>query len=69
MITGRLVAPAAAAPFSNAVIAGEKLAFLAGQGPIPNGTPVGGSIAEQTWVTLQNIAAILEQLGAEPRPL
>jgi len=65
MITGRLAAPDAAAPFSDAVIAGGRTAFLAGQGPIRNGTPVGGSIAEQTGATLQNIAAILERLGVD----
>ena len=42
-----------------------RLAFLAGQGPILNGTVVGGSIAEQTRMTLQNLAGILEQLGAD----
>lgn len=65
MITGRLAAPAATAPFSDAVIAEGKLAFLAGQGPIRNGTPVCGSIAEQARVTLQNIAALLQRLGAD----
>jgi enamine deaminase RidA (YjgF/YER057c/UK114 family) len=50
---------------SDAVIAGGRLAFLAGQGPIQNGTTVGGSIAEQTRMTLQNLAGILEQLGAD----
>src|ERR1700683_4204246 len=42
-----------------------RLAFLTGQGPILNGTVVGGPIAEQTRVTLQNLAAILERLGAD----
>ena len=64
MITGRLAAPSAAAPFSDAVIAGGRLVFLAGQGPIQNGTVVGGPIAEQTRVTLQNLAGLLGQLGA-----
>jgi enamine deaminase RidA (YjgF/YER057c/UK114 family) len=30
-----------------------------------NGTPAGGPIAEQTRVTLQNLAGILEQLGPD----
>jgi hypothetical protein len=34
--------------------------FLAGQGRIRNGTPVCGSIAEQTQVTLRGIAGYLE---------
>jgi hypothetical protein len=68
MITGRLVAPAAAAPFSDAVIAREKLAFLAGQGLSRTGRPLAGRSRSRSWVTLQNIAAILEQLGVEPRP-
>ena len=65
MITGRLAAPSAGAPFSDAVIAGGRLAFLVGQGPIQNGTAAGGPIAEQTQVTLQNLAGVLEQLGAD----
>ena len=48
----------------DAIIAGERLAFLAGQGPILDETVAGGSIAEHTRVTLQNPAGILEQLGA-----
>src|ERR1700691_5053603 len=63
MITDRLAARSAGAAFSDAVIAGGRLAFLAGQGPILNGTPVGGSIREQTLVALQNLADILCQLG------
>jgi enamine deaminase RidA (YjgF/YER057c/UK114 family) len=42
-----------------------RLAFLAGQGPIKNATVVGGSIAEQTRVTLQDLAGILDHLGAD----
>jgi enamine deaminase RidA (YjgF/YER057c/UK114 family) len=42
-----------------------RLAFLAGQGPILNGTVVGGPIAEQTRVMLQNLVGILGRLGAE----
>jgi hypothetical protein len=51
MITGRLAAPSAGAPFSDAAIAEGGLAFLAGQGPVLNGTVAGGSIGEQTRVT------------------
>jgi enamine deaminase RidA (YjgF/YER057c/UK114 family) len=47
---------------------GESWLSLPGQGPIQNGTPVGGSIAEQTRATLQNIAAILERLGTPGAP-
>ena len=65
VITGRLAARSAGAPFFDAVIAGGRLAFFAGQGPILNGTPVGGPIAGQTRVTLQNLAGILQQLGAD----
>jgi 2-iminobutanoate/2-iminopropanoate deaminase len=65
MITGRLAAPSADAPFSDAVIGEGRLAFLAGQGPILNGSVAGGPVAEQTRVTLQNLAAILKWLGAD----
>ena len=39
------------------------VAFPAGQGPILNGTPVGGSIREQTLVALQNLAGVVGQPG------
>jgi enamine deaminase RidA (YjgF/YER057c/UK114 family) len=42
------------------------LAFLTGQGPILNGTAVGGPIAEQTRVTLQNRATTLELRAKNP---
>src|ERR1700683_1035181 len=63
MVPGRLAARSAGAAFSDAVIAGGRLAFLAGQGPILNGTPVGGSIREQTLVALQNLAGVVGQPG------
>ena len=65
MITGRLAAPSAAAPFSDAVMAGGRLAFLAGQGPILNGSVVGGSVREQTVATLRNLGACLARLGVD----
>jgi 2-iminobutanoate/2-iminopropanoate deaminase len=65
MITGRLAAPSADAPFSDGVTVEGRLAFLAGQGPIVNGTIAGGSMTEQTRVTLRNLAGLLARLGAD----
>jgi 2-iminobutanoate/2-iminopropanoate deaminase len=65
MITGRLAAPSADAPFSDGVIVEGSLAFLAGQGPIRNGTIVRGSLREQTDVTLRNRVGCLARLGAD----
>ncbi|HXW87176.1 MAG TPA: RidA family protein [Streptosporangiaceae bacterium] len=65
MITGRLAAASADAPFSDGVTVEGRLAFLAGQGPILNGAITGGSIGEQTRVTLQNVAGVLARLGAD----
>jgi hypothetical protein len=69
MITGPLAAPSAGAPFSDAVIAGGRLAFLAGQGPILNGDVVGGSIGEQAQVTLQNLAGCLDHWSSYRNPV
>lgn len=63
MIPGRLGAPSADAPFSDGIIVEGRLAFLAGQGPIYNGTSIGGLIREQAAVTLQNLAGCLGRLG------
>ena len=65
MITGRLAAPENAAPFSDAVLVEGELAFLAGQGPISDGRPVLGSVAEQARLTLRNIGTCLAKLGVD----
>lgn len=60
-------APIPTAPYSQAVRAGDYL-FVAGQGPITKeGVIVRGTIAEQTRLTLQNIAAVLHAAGATLR--
>jgi enamine deaminase RidA (YjgF/YER057c/UK114 family) len=64
MITGRLAAPSRWRAVLRCGHRRGRLAFLAGQGAILNGTVAGGPIAEQTRVTLQNLAAILKRLGA-----
>jgi 2-iminobutanoate/2-iminopropanoate deaminase len=65
MITGRLATPEEAAPFSDAVLVEGPLAFLAGQGPISNGQPVLGTIADQARLTLHNLGVCLARLGVD----
>ncbi len=57
-------APAAIGPYSQAVKSGNLL-FLSGQIPIDpsNGTVVGGSVASQTEMVLNNLRGILEDAG------
>ena len=51
-------------PYSHAVRAGEFL-FVSGEGPLDEaGNLVGDGIAEQTRVTMQNLAKILDAGGA-----
>jgi len=65
MITGRLAAPGADAPFSDGVIVEGSLAFLAGQGPIRNGAIVAGPVRDQAEATLRNLADCLGRLGVD----
>ena len=55
----------AAGPYSHAVAAGPFL-FISGQGPLrPDGSgPVRGSIEEETRQTLDNLRAVLEDVGS-----
>ena len=50
-------------PISPAVIADDRLVFVAGQVPMRNGQPAGADIASQTHYTLDLIEAILQQAG------
>lgn len=57
-------APAAIGPYSQAVLAGDMI-FLSGQLPIDPATgsfPEGG-VSAQTWQSLANVKAILEEAG------
>ncbi len=40
------------------------LLFVSGQGPLRDGSPVGGTVAEQTRLTLDNVHSILRAAGA-----
>lgn len=54
----------AGGPYSHAVIAGDTV-YLAGAVPaLPDGTPVGGSFAEQAHAAFRNLAACAEAAGA-----
>lgn len=56
-------APAAVGPYSQAVRVGDLL-FTAGQVALrPDGSFVGGSVAEQTEQVMRNLAAVLEAAG------
>jgi reactive intermediate/imine deaminase len=57
-------APASIGPYSQAVRDGDTV-YTSGQGPIDpeTGEVLDGDIAEQTALTLENIAAVLEAAG------
>lgn len=56
-------APAAVGPYSQAIRSGDLL-FTAGQVALrPDGTFVGGSVAEQTEQVMKNLAAVLKAAG------
>ena len=50
-------------PISPAVIADDRLVFVAGQVPMRNGQPAGDDIASQTHYTIDLIEAILKRAG------
>jgi 2-iminobutanoate/2-iminopropanoate deaminase len=60
-------APGPAGPYSSGIVSGGFL-FLAGQAAItPEGEIVRGSIEEQTAMTLTNMRAVAEAVGADLR--
>jgi 2-iminobutanoate/2-iminopropanoate deaminase len=62
--TDQAPAPVQGAPYSQAVVAGD-LVFVSGQVPLdPSGSPVGGSITDQTRQVFANLAAILGAAGS-----
>ena len=52
------------APYSAAVVAEGRFAFVAGQGPLRVGAYVPGSIEDETRLTLENMGEILERVGS-----
>lgn len=53
-------------PYSHAVVAEGRFAFLAGQGPLAEGRYVPGTIEEETLLTLENLMAVLAACGSGP---
>lgn len=51
-------------PYIPVVVTDARLTFVSGQIPFRNGVLVAGGIEEQTTAALQNIAAILDSVGA-----
>lgn len=49
--------------YSPGVIATGRLLLVSGQGPLRDGAVVSGTVAEQTKLTLENIAGILGEAG------
>jgi len=53
-----------AAPYSPGIVSSGRLVHVSGQGPLVDGTVVGGTIEEQTRLTLENVERVLEAAGA-----
>jgi 2-iminobutanoate/2-iminopropanoate deaminase len=51
-------------PFSQAIVAEGRFVFVAGQGPLDNGTYVPGAIEDETRLTLENVGRILAEAGS-----
>lgn len=52
------------APYSPAIVAEGRFAFVAGQGPLRDGAYVPGTIEEETRLTLENMRAVLDAAGS-----
>jgi 2-iminobutanoate/2-iminopropanoate deaminase len=50
--------------YSPGIIAAGRFVYVAGQTPARDGVVVGETVAEQTVVALQNVAAVLAEAGA-----
>ena len=59
-----IVGSAVGGPFSPAIVAEGRFVFVAGQGPLKDGTYVEGSIEDETRLTLENVGRLLEQAGS-----
>jgi len=59
-----IVGTAVGGPYSPAVIGDGRFVFVAGQGPLRDGVYIPGPIEDETRLTLENMAALLEQAGS-----
>jgi 2-iminobutanoate/2-iminopropanoate deaminase len=51
--------------YSSVVVGEGRFAYLSGVGPFRDGTLIAGSIEEQTALTLENLLAGVERIGAK----
>jgi 2-iminobutanoate/2-iminopropanoate deaminase len=51
-------------PYSPGIVAEGRFVFVAGQGPLKDGTYVAGTIEEETRLTLENLGTVLERAGS-----
>lgn len=59
-----IVGAAVGEPYSPAIVAEGRFLFVAGQGPMLDGTYVEGPIKDETRLTLENVGRLLEQAGS-----
>ena len=59
-----ILGAAVGGPYSPAVVAEGRFVFVAGQGPLLDGEYVPGPIEDETRLTLENMASLLEQAGS-----
>ena len=53
-----------AGAYSPGIVAEGRFVYVSGQGPLRDGAVVGETVAEQTRITLENLAAVLAEAGA-----
>jgi 2-iminobutanoate/2-iminopropanoate deaminase len=59
-----IVGTSVGGPYSPAIVAEGRLVFVAGQGPVKDGSYVPGSIEDETRLTLENVGTLLENAGS-----
>ena len=59
-----IVGSAVIGPFSPAIVAEGRFVFVAGQGPLRDGSYVAGSIEDETRLTLENVGSVLADAGS-----
>jgi len=52
-----------AGAYSPGIVAEGRFVYVSGQGPLRDGAVVGETVAEQTRITLENLAAVLAEAG------